>query len=457
MALNPTVHGARSHVQYWLRILTPPCVGAAFLFCIARALHLWHVTPSCDAGQYVQGAIDIRVNGILEPFTGNALRSYGYPAFLALVGGSSLGDGPSRITVTVIQFCFYLAAVLSLKFGLRQASLHREAQSILLLSCVNLPILVLMPEFLTDSLSLSLCLIATSLMLCLPAVTESSRPGLLWGLGLCLGITTGFAVSVRPGNVWLGACVALVSLVHSWYRGAKQAQTCTLMILLLAIGAAVPLSVQVRNNYTHYNKITPLVTYDLANLQFEGGKRLIKYTTKVSDGRFYAGEYVNPMYKKSEDIDTARWYSWYINHPIAGISTLLLKVFNVLDVDLLFPYAESQNPWYRWPISIFNQLVLCIGAAGVIWCSRPEASPRVRHAALVAIISFFCFMGVHSISAVESRYGLPMLATIVAFVPSGIVFLRHELDISRLRWVFCLGIYLTSSLVLSDWVHQQLS
>ena len=120
------------------------------------------------------------------------------------------------------------------------------------------------------------------------------------------------------------------------------------------------------------------------------------------------------MYRKEDDPDSSRWYFWYIYHPIAGLGTLLLKVFNVLDVDLLFPYGEARNPWYRWPICVFNQLLLCFGFVGTLWSARAEATREVRFAAFVVTVYFFCFMGVHSVAAVESRYGLPMLAIALA-------------------------------------------
>ena len=441
----------------WLRTLTGFSILAALLFCVARAWALRNIVPTCDAGVYVRGALDLRARGVFASFTGDSLRSYGYPAFLALVGGPNLGGALSRFILTISQFCCYLAATFSLQFGLRQAGLHREARFIVLLNCLNIPALALIPEFLTDSLSLSICLMAASLLVSLPKASGNPRPALLHVLGLFLGLTIGLAVAVRPGNIWLGACVVLVSLGHAWYRGAKKSFAWALLMVCFSVGAAIPLSIQVRNNYVHHQRATPLVTYDLAHLQFEGGKRLIKYTTKVAEGQLLPGNYPNPLYKSEDDPDSSRWYLWYIRHPAAGLGTLLLKVFNVLDVDLLFPYGEARNPWYRWPICLFNQLLLCFGVIGTLWSARKEAPIPIRFAAFVVVVYFICFMGVHSVAAVESRYGLPMLGVALTFVPSGITFLRREAVAGQLRCMYCLSFYLAGALMLSNWVHRQLA
>lgn len=186
------------------------------------------------------------------------------------------------------------------------------------------------------------------------------------------------------------------------------------------------------------------------------GIECLKYATSMVPTMPPEVCYANPLAKRGP-VDRERPLDWYAQHPGAGAATVALHLFNLLDQDLVYTYAHDLDPWYRRPVGVLTQAVFALAAAGLVLLAaraRRERASAVALAALVATIA--CHLAVHALTAVEMRFGLPLLVLagpLAAWTLTGsgalaTAWRRRMLALGAIGWI-------VGALLLSDWVRAQ--
>ena len=265
--------------------------------------------------------------------------------------------------------------------------------------------LIYAPESLTESLSLTLLVLAAGCW-----VTTLWCAGLApWPL-IAGSVVVGFAFMVRPANAFMIAVWVLgVALLVRRERPplARTAFHCA----LVALAVALPMLPQIRNNAIHYAKVSPTVAAEIGVLQQAMGVRYLKYATAQPPVPKAPVHYDNPWYEGTV-IDEASPWSWYVDHPLRGVATLALHTFNLTDQDLLFTYSRDLTPWYRIPLGIVNHGIVALGLLGLVLLGRRvhaahEARWRDAYVLLLALI--VANLAVYAWTAVEMRFGSVLL------------------------------------------------
>jgi hypothetical protein len=405
---------------------------------------------SFDASQYRLVATNMGTVGLFAKFEFAELRSYGYPLFL-------LGLKPVAQAMRVswelvafeVQLALYLAACVFLRSSIEIAS-PRLARIVFVALVVNPLALLYATDTLTESLSITLILIAAA---CWARMFVTAAPS--WAALAIGSVAIGFAIVVRPGNVyalvpWIAGAVAI-----TWFHRQTLRQLFRGGLVVLAF-LILPMVPQVVNNVRHFGTWTPLVAYKLGDLQHYLGVRSLKYATGLPPVAEGAVDYENP-FVQGRPVERSRPRSWYLEHPAAGVATLGLHTFGMLDQDLLFTYARDLDPWYRRPLSVLTHgvVALAVLALGLlVWRSSRDRTTRAIAVPVVTLV--LAHVALHATTAVEMRFGLPLLVLagplagwfIASFWPRATVARRATLAVFVCGWV-------GASLLLSDWIRQQ--
>lgn len=427
-------------------------VAVAFAIGIAHAFYVRTVWfPSdFDAKGYLDIAADIARHGLFSKFHNSEARPYGYPLFLRFFEPVAATLGLSwRFVVFEAQLGLFVAAVLLVRARLLRVS--RRVATITTVALLANPFaLVYVAETLTEALSLVLFLVAAACWVGLS--TEGTRKLLALAIG---SAAVGIAVVVRSANVfavpaWFIAVCAIV-LLQRWPGRRILAAAATTVV-----AACAPLVPQIANNVRHYGVFTPLVAFDLYRQQQIWGIENLKYATALPPVPDVAIHYVNP-FLAGRPIDVTRPQAWYVEHPIHGLALLGLHVFGMLDQDLLFPYARDLDPWYRRPLGVATHGVVFLALAGLVVLghrARRAKSAMAVCAALGAVIA--CHIAVHATTAVEMRFGLPLLVLdgplaawfVVECLSTTPAVRRAVMAIAAIAWI-------AGALTLSDWMRDQ--
>jgi hypothetical protein len=170
----------------------------------------------------------------------------------------------------------------------------------------------------------------------------------------------------------------------------------------------------------------------------------------VSDpGIFYA----NPFYN-NEPLSAGNPFQWYRDHPLKGVATLGLHVFNIFDQDLPFPYNTTLAPWYYPYVTAANwaMLVLAFAGAGFAIRQTPRGTPE-RFGMLAVTALVVVQLALHAPFHVEAGYGLPSL---LVLYPAAALTIAH-LATRRVRLsgpilaAVCIAVLSASSV--SAWVR----
>jgi hypothetical protein len=128
----------------------------------------------------------------------------------------------------------------------------------------------------------------------------------------------------------------------------------------------------------------------------------------------------------------------------------------MLDQDLLFTYSRDLDPWYRIPLGIVTHAMVAIALIGIaLLIGRARGNRHDTLAAIVVVAFVIAHVAVHATTAVEMRFGLPVL---VLAGPAALGAIRALTRMRmRIRVFAALGIvaYTAIALMLSDWVRQQ--
>ena len=436
---------------------SPPLGGAEWLAVIA-AIGIAHAFfartiayPSAfDATSYLDIAYAIWSEGLFSKFHLSQLRTYGYPLLLRSVGEIAYALGVSWTFVAFeAQLAAHVAAAIFLRTRLAtiDAALARIATIAVLVHPVAL---VYVADTLSESVSLTLMVVAAG---CCARVLGS--PGLRVAAIVGGSFAVGYAIAVRPANLFVLPAWTVALFAAAWLHAWPRRRLATALVTA-AIFVTVPLVPQTINNVLHHDRFTPLVAVDLGRHQQIWGIANLKYATALSPIELPSVFYVNP-FAQGRPVDEDRPLAWYAEHPLAGAATLGLHVFGMLDQDLLFTYARDLDPWYRRPLAVVVQGTVAVAAIALAVLVRRRPRSGLRTASLAVLVTFLVsHIGLHATTAVEMRFGLPLL--VLAGVLSGLFACRLWPPMSRRARMGSVALVLAwvaISMPLSDWMRAQ--
>ncbi|MEO5699341.1 MAG: hypothetical protein ABIS17_13265 [Casimicrobiaceae bacterium] len=424
----------------WLALVAALAIGHAFYARIVR------FPSDFDALNYVQIATDIAQHGLFRPFYYANIRTYGYPLVLAGLERTAALTGVDWLwLVFEAQLFAYLGACVAVRNAVAR---HDSAYApwVLVTLALNVFALSYAPETLTESLALTLLMLAAALWIGM-RVPGAALPARVFVAALL----TSFAVMVRPASLFALAAFAVALLLVVLERRVGW-RTGLSMAVVFVVGTALPMAPQVINNLRNYGEATPLVVARLGTNQQIWGIQYLKYATALPPVPLPSVFYDNTLVV-SRPIDPEHPLAWYWRYPWAGARTLALHVFNMLDQDLFFTYARSLDPWYRVPVAILNHALLAFAAiGGVLMVARR----RLAMTAIAVVAFVVAHIGLHATTAVEMRFGLPLLVLAGPLAAFGWRVLRRRAR--RCAWLV-VGIFVaawvTGALMLSDWVRAQ--
>jgi hypothetical protein len=403
-----------------------------------------------DATQYYNMALEMAARGLFSPVEGSEMRTYAYPYLLSLVQRAASASGLSFVALLfALQLLAYCVAALYMRGRLAMAS--RAAARIAFCGLiVNWYVLIYTPESLTESVSLTLLVLAAAFWV------------VLWRKGLAAwpmfagSVTVGLALAVRPASVFLVGAWAFGCAVL-WLRQRPSAVRTALLVGIAAVGIALPVAPQVGINATYYGRVTPFVAAELGHLHQILGIRYLKYATALPPVSEAPVPYENPMVAGTV-LNEAAPLAWYADYPLRGVATVALHTFNLVDQDLLFTYSRDLRPWYRVPLGLVNHAAVALGVLGLVLLGRTIRARRNPHA-LDAYVVLLALIAANwatcAWTAVEMRYGAVLL--LVLFPLAGYAVIEVGRRDARVRRAVALGTaaYVALALTLSDWVRDQ--
>ncbi len=378
-------------------------------------------------------------------------RTYGYPLFQALVTGwRALPAEEFRLVVFLAQLAAWLGV--SAAAARRLASVFASpglGAAAYVISALNPVLLVQTTEPLSDLISAALVLAALACSWRVPGETDRSAA---WH-ALFAFLAAAFAVMIRPANVAVVAGLAVAWAVRAlrWRDvGVRQAAAAL-------AGIVAPLLPQVALNHQLYGTWNPLIQKNLYSLQASWGMGALKYATLVMGGRSPFLVYGNPLYRG--DPTPGAFLS---HHPFSYAGTLLLHGFALLDRDLPFTYVTDLAPWYRWPVSAVNLLLLYLAAAGAaVVLGKMLVRRRLDEPAFVALSTVLvgaATMALYLPVEVESRFGAGVQALSAPLIVAGAAALSGGAPARRRIRLLVLALAplaVAGALRLSFWITRQ--
>lgn len=383
----------------------------------------------CDVRQYMEMTRYYESHG-LSPYAPHAdVRTYGYPLFLSVLARVTGGFDIALATAAfVVQLALYFACVVILYRQVSQRFGAAAASAVYFGLTLNVLLLPYLSLTMTDGFSVILLLAAAIVLLGLRA--DLRRRALAIRAAM-LGALIGFAIVVRPANLWLCSLVLIGVLILRSRLGAGReiippARSWAGPILFVAVATVtgvIATAPQSAINWIRAGKVTPLPIYDLRVLQIDLGVRNLKYATSMVNGP-QSVYYRNPLFTG----DTGRMdTSWYLHEPVRGTGTLVLRMYAGFDFDSLFPYVYDPRPSYRPALFAMSQFVVFFGFAGLVLLAYPSLARRILGEAAAArfrweapvtvgqvyIPAIAAWAVIHGLSAIENRFALPMVTLLM--------------------------------------------
>jgi hypothetical protein len=370
-----------------------------------------------DARGYYDLAVQIAVNG--PGSFASTFRTYGYPAFLALLIPFVGTDAETvRTSAFVVQLTLFLVAAW---FGARRLSkalgMPDRWPWIYAVTVCNPFMLIHSIQMLTDVFSATLVYVAT--ILSIPSETEAEarsaaarRTGWPWRtilVGVAVMLIGGLAVMVRPPNMLLIPVWLFAWLVRT-VRYRQVPWRAWPILLAMVVLPFVPQSI---SNYRAYGIVHPFIVLDQYESNSSRAMRLAKYATINIAGIPAKMLYSNP-FGPPEDVPP---FQFLREEPLRFAATLAVRTFALFDQDLPFTYVNDLNPWYRWHLSIPNYLFLLAGFVGLCLPARagtPEERSRYRRTIGMLALTSLTIWAMYMVTNVENRYSLPVYPLLAA-------------------------------------------
>lgn len=380
---------------------------------LATLFHLSLLTKAkcCDAAAYMSSGQSVAREGVLANWPQSDLRTYFYPWFLSWSHeiATFLGVDPAGLTF-LAQLLLHLAACCVLYRVLRHRS-PRAAGIVAPLLLCNPLLLAYVPYSLTESLTVSVCVLWIAVVL---RLAEPGSLGLSLLLAAAASLLAGIALMIRPANLVLSVAtlvVVLVVLVPPLVR-QRAVRSLLLVGVVMACAVSLPLLPQLKINSEHHGTMSPFPAAELGDFQLRTGIVMIKYVTDqrvpVARGIPYENPFLGSEGAAAVPADPLDYY-W--TQPWDGARLLLLHVFNALNPDFLFTYVHDATPPYRVPLVVATQALVFAGVttlfALLLAALRGGTSRTGALAVPVTLLSVVLLnLGLNSVVAVETRFGI---------------------------------------------------
>lgn len=397
----------------------------------------------CDAYSYQNIADIYKQQGLLVKHDLAHLRSYFFPTFLNLTSSifsfKFAGSNEQNIYVLITHSTMFILSLLYTWIILR-----KENQWLSLLLPISYAVNFLIYPFLSITLTESLSITLTILFVAtgIKVLLSDSSEKLAWTYTLALLL--GFLILIRPANIFLTGVFIFCSintkkeLIKSSVKFPAYYKLRLFLIFLL------PTLPQLLINLSVFNTFSFFPTAGLGGSQVEWGKEYLKYGTLVIDNPAPLF-YVNPFFDASKNI---QGILWYITNPLNGFLTFVGHLYAALDIDTYFTYIFDPNPWYRVYLASFCHLVICgfiFGIFSLYEHSKTKPFMIYRNVFYGILLYLIGWIGVHGLSAPESRFSLPIY---LLALPLAIYAIWYALKKKRLNLIasICAVLYLAGAI-----------
>lgn len=412
----------------------------------------------CDSVAYGQAAESMREVGVLGNFHTSSLRTYGFPLFVRIVTAGASSGAARDLLVALTHVSLFLAAAVYVARALGKVS--PALPRYLWIGIVANPVIaVYLPYTLTEPLTVTFILLA-----CGTAV-HAERAVTLHACAawIALGsLFVAFALVVRPASIalvagWLAFLAFLLVKRARALRPALWLPVVAAGCLVAAAAAAVALAPQLYINSVHHGKMTVLPATQLGEFQARMGLQLIKYGTNLDQGPPQLN-YLNPFFDGRAAPQQP--LLWYLENPGLGLLTASLHVFNSINHDYLFVYIYDLTPGHQALVILFSQLLIWVGGAGVLFALGSWYRQRRRAAwptglGIVVLTTTAGVLAINAISAVESRFGVPVLLLLGPCTVWMVEKWWHQPPRLKLVGALLACLFVAGGYQLSEWVSQQ--
>ena len=389
-----------------------------------------------------------------------SIRQMGYPLFISPFTSLTSSDHALRISVSLAQLAIYWFAVFSTHKAVALVIDKRRA-TIVSFTLLSLPFpYFLITEVLADSLAASISLIAYSAVL-ISVFCSTRKTAISWYL-LSL-FTMASAMAVRQDTHYAAIMVFICGGVvwGKWLRGmtANVFRHVFAFVLSGIISVLVVLLLRLPNWYFTYKYLGhgsfQPPNYLSADLFIREGLEMTRYVTGL--GELGGGiRWKNPAINSDHLTDVSDAWKFYFYHPFEGALSILSKVFALTDWELPFAYYETLPKGRNWLLSLYNYLLVGNGLLGFYLFGKNlfcRALSRSQKFVLFAVVfSFLPHLGIHTLSHVEIRFGLPL--TFAVAISSAIWLSSVKCGKKQLRvQLMLILVWIPISVCISSWLR----
>jgi len=443
----------RRHALTWRLSVAYP-LALLVSICIATWAYFYGDQPVIlDAIGYYQYARVIAAGG-LGAFASD-LRTYGYPAFLAVVivlVGDDLVDLQAAVFVVQLALLLLVSWIAARRIE-GALGIVGVGPWICFATAANPFLLVNTVQLLIDLPSALLLYLAVALSLPQRA-SERARHITLLAAGAFLSL--GAAVMLRPASVVVVPIPGGIWIVRA--RLFRDLPWAVLPSALVAL--AVPFGPQVWSNYHAYGVPHPLIVGSIYTDMMVVGLHSAKTGSIAIPGVDNALRYDNP-FRPPAGLTGQRAF---VEHPGLFVGTMAMHAVALLDQDYAFSYFRDVDPWYRWPFWTLSHLYVCMAPAGFIVGMRQvvghrDTVLRRRFTLATLAIAALASIAVYVPSEVQGRYVLPIYPLLAAPCVLVVLAVRGALTtagpVRTAIGVLAVVIWLAGAAGLSIWLQAQ--
>lgn len=380
--------------------------GVSLILLYYTYKYQYEFTPCCDVNGYQSIAKNYLEKGLFSNHELASIRTYGFPLILSIFY-FLFGDEYAKISYAIFVSGAYiiLSVLISIKLKLyvknRNVINAAFAMNIFLFPYLTIPI--------ADGISVVVWLLIFFIIL---ELIENPNKNKIYMLAFFCSMLSGFSIMIRPSNINL---ILLVPLILGLVCFIKPKTNKIIMSMILVVGLLVTIIPQVYINYKLFHKISFLPTTELGDLQIRWGIEYVKYATNLSGIGVPQLYYKNPFFLKSDNLSL----TWYLQNPGLGVKTALLHIFNAFTYDYYFPYIYNLYPRYKNILQLYSWLVLFYGVMGIsnllqITYNNTSNQKSIKYLVFIILpLITLPYLGILSVSAVESRFSLPLVVVLI--------------------------------------------
>src|SRR5262249_163805 len=139
----------------------------------------------------------------------------------------------------------------------------------------------------------------------------------------------------------------------------SRLQVAALNVILMMSAVFITWMPQIYYNYTTWNEMSFLPVCRLAPLQVLTSIPLLRYETVVNDTFVEPFFYQNPF--SAADVVEGHPINWYIDHRIAAVQTILLRLIAGLSINHLFTIVYPGPKLTEFALLSGYWTIICLG------------------------------------------------------------------------------------------------